>query len=166
MLARNVKFVNFKSSINKNLIKKKIKKIKFENFLVKYPLLQSFTKSYKSSYNQKDIKKLKKFKNFNIIGMGGSILGTEAIYQFLGTKVKKNFNFINNLKPKLNYKKNSLNIIISKSGETLETISNFHVLQEYNKKNQNLFISEKKNSYLRQIAQNLKSEIFDITTFS
>ncbi len=97
--------------------------------------------------------------------MGGSILGTEAIYQFLNKKVKKNFDFINNLRPKLNLTKNSLNIIISKSGETLETISNFHVLQKYKKNTQNLFISENKNSYLRQIAQNLKSEIFEHKNF-
>ncbi len=161
MLTRNVRFVNFKNSIKKNLINKKIKNLKVENFIVKYPLLKSFTRNYKSSYTQKDVKKFKKFKNFNLIGMGGSILGTEAIYQFLNKKVKKNFDFINNLRPKLNLTKNSLNIIISKSGETLETISNFHVLQKYKKNTQNLFISENKNSYLRKIAQNLKSEIFE-----
>ena len=161
MLTRNVRFINFKNSIKKNLINKKIKNLKVENFIVKYPLLKSFTRNYKSSYTQKDVKKFKKFKNFNLIGMGGSILGTEAIYQFLNKKVKKNFDFINNLRPKLNLTKNSLNIIISKSGETLETISNFHVLQKYKKNTQNLFISENKNSYLRKIAQNLKSEIFE-----
>ena len=165
MLNRNVRFVNFKSSIKKNLVNKKIKKIEIENFLKKYPLLQSFTKNYKSSYNQKDIKKLKKFKNFNLIGMGGSILGTEAIYQFLTKKVKKNFYFINNLRPKLNQKKNSLNIIISKSGETLETISNFHVLQKNKKDTKNIFISENKNSYLKQIARNLNNEIFEHKNF-
>ena len=165
MLTRNVRFINFKSSIKKKLINKKIKTIKVENFIIKYPLLQSFTKNYKSSYTQKDIKKLKKFKNFNLIGMGGSILGTEAIYQFLNKKVNKKFNFTNNLRPKLNLTKNSLNIIISKSGETLETISNFHVLQKYKGNTQNLFISEKKNSYLRQIAQSLKSEIFEHKNF-
>ena len=165
MLTRNVRFVNFKNSIKKNLINKKIKNIKVENFIIKYPLLKSFTKNYQSSYTPKDVKKLKKFKNFNLIGMGGSILGTEAIYQFLSKKVKKNFYFTNNLRPKLNLTKNSLNIIISKSGETLETISNFHVLQKYKKNTQNLFISENKNSYLRQIAQNLKSEIFEHKNF-
>ena len=165
MLNRNVRFVNFKSSIKKNLINKKIKKIELENFLIKYPLLQSFTKNYKSSYKQNDIKKLKKFKNFNLIGMGGSILGTEAIYQFLTKKIKKNFNFINNLKPKLNQKKNSLNIIVSKSGETLETISNFHVLQKNKRNTKNIFISENQNSYLGQIAQNLNNEIFEHKNF-
>ena len=165
MLTRNVRFVNFKNSIKKNLINKKIKNIKVENFIVKYPLLKSFTKNYKSSYTRKDVTKLKKFKNFNLIGMGGSILGTEAIYQFLNKKVKKNFYFTNNLRPKLNLTENSLNIVISKSGETLETISNFHVLQKYKKNTQNLFISENKNSYLRQIAQNLKSEIFEHKNF-
>ena len=57
--------------------------------------------------------------------MGGSILGAEAIYQFLKHKIKKKFIFINNLNPKIkNKKKNQkhVNIIISKSGNTLETI--------------------------------------------
>ena len=32
-----------------------------------------------------------------MIGMGGSILGSEAIYSFLKDKIKKKFYFINNL---------------------------------------------------------------------
>ncbi len=60
MLTRNVRFVNFKNSIKKNLINKKIKNLKVENFIVKYPLLKSLTRNYKSSYTKKDVKKLKK----------------------------------------------------------------------------------------------------------
>ena len=33
-------------------------------------------------------KKFKKFKNIVLIGMGGSILGTEAIFNFLKQKIK------------------------------------------------------------------------------
>ena len=57
--------------------------------------------------------------------MGGSILGAEAIYQFLKFKIKKKFVFIDNLNPVIKKKKsinNDVNIIISKSGNTLETI--------------------------------------------
>ena len=75
--------------------------------------------------------------------MGGSTLGTEAIYQFLNHKIKKKFIFINNLNPKLsnNEKKiKATNIIISKSGNTLETIAN-----------SNLFINQKKKFLLLKI---------------
>ena len=47
--------------------------------------------------------------------------------------------------------------MISKSGNTLETIVNFNLLKNY--KN-SIFISEKKENYLRQIASKLKKEIF------
>ena len=50
---------------------------------------------------------------------------------FLGDKVKKNFIFTNNLNINqkfFNNKKNILNLIISKSGNTLETIANVNIL--------------------------------------
>ena len=49
--------------------------------------------------------------------MGGSILGTAAIFNFLRIKVKKNIEFINNLETiKIFRAKNnkSLNLIVSK----------------------------------------------------
>ena len=61
--------------------------------------------------------------------MGGSTLGAEAIYSFLKVKLKKDIFFkqsgINKLKEISNKKiiNKSLFIIISKSGETLETLS-------------------------------------------
>jgi glucose-6-phosphate isomerase len=93
--------------------------------------------------------------------MGGSTLGAETIYQFLRNYTNKKFIFINNLKPNLTkYEKNTkaINLIISKSGNTLETISNSNLLF---KKNKNIFITEKKNSYLFNLANNLKSEIIE-----
>ena len=41
----------------------------------------------------KIVKKFKNSKNFRLIGMGGSILGTNTIYEFLKYKIKKNFIF-------------------------------------------------------------------------
>ena len=55
--------------------------LKKYEWLKNYPLLKSFTKSFKYSYSKKDINKYKFYKDFRLIGMGGSILGTEAIYQ-------------------------------------------------------------------------------------
>ncbi len=94
--------------------------------------------------------------------MGGSTLGAKAIYKFLEDKTKKKFVFIDNLKPKLSkYEKSNeaVNIIISKSGNTLETISNTNIL--INQKSKNIFITEKKNSYLLNLAHKIKAEVFE-----
>jgi glucose-6-phosphate isomerase len=94
--------------------------------------------------------------------MGGSILGAKAIYNFLKNKIKKNFFFIDGFdyyKIKDIFKKKRLNLIISKSGNTLETIANSNIL--INNKNKNIFITENKDSYLRLLAKELKSDIID-----
>ena len=96
--------------------------------------------------------------------MGGSTLGAKAIYKFLQDKTKKKFVFIDNLKPKLSkYEKSNeaVNIIISKSGNTLETISNTSILINQNQKSKNIFITEKKNSYLLNLAHKIRAEVFE-----
>ena len=100
-----------------------------------------------------------------IIGIGGSILGTEAIYSFLRDKIKKNFFFINTIKNETprNKGKKTLNLIVSKSGNTLETISNSNIF--INKNDKNIFITENKNSYLNNLAKNLKAEIIHHNNF-
>ena len=156
MLTKNIKIKNFKTKSNI-----KIKKI-FKNFLLEKDdkLLQSFSENYKYSFNLKKIKKYKKYKNFTLIGMGGSILGAEAIYNFLNYKIGKKFTFINNLNSNIKKtSKNNLNIIISKSGNTLETISNSNVILGKNSKN--LFITEDSQNYLMKLAYKLKSEIIE-----
>jgi len=54
-------------------------------------------------------------------------------------------------------------LIISKSGNTLETIANANVLIK--KKEKNIIITEAKNSYLTNLAKQLKSEIFEHKNF-
>ena len=161
MFTRNFIFKNFKNSISKKNLKNKIKNFRKINLITEYPLLKSFCPNYKYSYPRSLIKKLRKNLLFNVVGMGGSILGTEAIYSFLEHKTKKKFIFTNNLKPRLTKPNNSVNIIISKSGETLETISNFHILQNLGKSRNNIFLSENKENYIRRIADRLKCEIFE-----
>tara|TARA_B100000787_G_scaffold99264_1_gene73293 strand:- start:223 stop:1185 length:963 start_codon:yes stop_codon:yes gene_type:complete len=97
--------------------------------------------------------------------MGGSILGTESIYDFLRHKVKKKFIFINNLQSKIKNldKKKYVNIIVSKSGNTLETISNVNIFVK--KKEKNVFITENKKSYLFTLAKKLKAEIIHHNNF-
>ena len=90
--------------------------------------------------------------------MGGSSLGTQAIYSFLKHKIKKKIIFINNLSPSyIKDKKKYLNLIVSKSGNTLETIVNSNIL--INKNDKNIFITENKKNYLHTLAQKLKADI-------
>ena len=162
MLTKNINFVNFQYKKNNKKIKKDLK------FFIKEKseIYKSLGPDYKNFYNKKTIKKLKNFNYIRIIGMGGSILGTEAIYDFLKYRIKKNFYFINNLKTKISSglkKKNYLNLIISKSGGTLETISNTNVIIK--KKDTNVFVTENKKSYLWLLAKKLKSEIIHHNNF-
>ena len=56
--------------------------------------LNILNKNYKFNFKIRDLNKFKKFKTIAIIGMGGSILGAEAIYFFLKIKLKKIFIFL------------------------------------------------------------------------
>ena len=158
MLTKNIEFKNFKLSLNDIKIKKDL-----NAFLdTKSEVIKSLTPSYQYSYSKKKLNVYKKNSIIRIIGMGGSILGTEAIYSFLRNKVKKKIIFINNLKSNLKKIKNEkkiTNIIVSKSGNTLETISNANVLIKKNRKN--IFITEQNNNYLREQALKLKAEIIN-----
>ena len=60
-------------------------------------LFNSFLPKFNYNFNLKNVGNLKKFRTIIIIGMGGSILGTKAIYSFLKHKIKKNFFFQDNL---------------------------------------------------------------------
>ena len=163
MLSRNIKLENFK---NKNILKKL--KAYYKNLIDKKNdkknLINTFTKSYSYSYNKQQLKKYKKFDMFQIFGMGGSSLGSQAIYNFIKSKIKKKFYFFDNLDTKENLIKSKnkiLNIIISKSGNTLETIVNENIFSGKNK----LFITENRDNYLRKQAFKLKSEIIEHKNF-
>ena len=153
MILRNFQIKNKKNE-QKNLIYllKKINKLNSPDFI------KSFKSQYKYSYKKKILNKYKNHNFINIIGMGGSSLGVKAIYNFLINKIKKKFKFQDNLDLKKENKNKSLNIIISKSGNTLETIVN---LNSKIKKNKNLFITENTNNYLRKLANKLKSDVID-----
>ena len=157
MLTNNINFENFN-------IKKKTKAIKIKLKLIlkkKNHVINSLSRSYRDSYSYKKISIFNKKFDFRIIGMGGSILGAQAIYEFLKKKIKKNFYFVDNLQvnQKKNFKKSFNNLIISKSGNTIETIVNSNILIK--KKDINLFITDNKHSYLRQFANKLKSDVID-----
>ena len=146
--------------LNKNIKKKLITLLNEENFVIK-----SLKKEYKNNFNKKTISKFKNFINYRVIGMGGSSLGTQAIYDFLEHKIKKKFEFLDNLKShtKKDKKKRYLNLIISKSGNTTETIVNTNIFVQ--KKNKNIFITENKKNYLHTLAEKFKSEIIHHNNF-
>ena len=157
MLTSNINFKTFKnktklknhnSQKNLNLLLKK-----------KNHILSSLGNKYKNSYKKKFLDKYIKSKNFRIIGMGGSTLGAQAIYDFLNKKIDKKFYFSDNLQPNQKIYKNKkiTNLIISKSGNTIETIVNANILIK--KKDTNIFITENKRSYLYFLAEKLKAEI-------
>jgi glucose-6-phosphate isomerase len=157
MLTTNIKFKNFKIKKKNSIIKNNLKLILKE----KNQVIISLSKSYKNNFGNKTLNYFKKKLDYRIIGMGGSTLGSQAIYDFLKKKIKKNFSFIDNLQAykTKSLKKNFNNLIISKSGNTIETIVNANILIKKNDKN--LFITENKESYLQQLAKKLKAEVID-----
>ena len=157
MLTNNINFKNFKNKIKikSHNVKKNL------NLLLKKKnhILSSLGSQYKNSYDKKILEKYKKNLNFRIIGMGGSTLGAQAIYDFLNKKINKKFYFSDNLQSSKKVHKNTkiTNLIISKSGNTIETIVNANILIK--KKDTNIFITENKKSYLYFLAEKLKAEI-------
>ena len=161
MLTSGIDFLNFKIKVKKFSIKQKLVSIIKE----KNQILDSLGKNYNNNFNEKILRKYKKSSNFRVIGMGGSTLGTQTIYDFLKSKIKKNFSFIDNLQntQKKNTKKKFTNIVVSKSGNTIETIVNFNFLIKKNDKN--IFITENKKSDLYFLAEKLKAEIIHHNNF-
>ena len=156
MLSPRISFKNFKSKkVKSSLIRKKLINLINE----KNEILKSLSKDYKNNFNHKNLKKFKKSLDYRVIGMGGSSLGAQAIYDFLRHKIKKRFFFIDNLKINNTEKKkkNHNNLIISKSGNTIETIVNVNLLIK--KQDQNILITENKKNYLNLLAEKLKADI-------
>ena len=155
MLTEKIKIKPFK-------FKKKNKNIfRFINEFLsnKSELISSLGKGYKNEYNFNKLVGRQNKQNVRIFGIGGSSLGAKAVYFFLKKKIKKNFYFIDNLGEDISFKKKEkyLDLVVSKSGNTLETIVNLNL---HNKpKNKKIFITENKASYLSALAKKLKSEI-------
>ncbi len=159
MLTKNIRLKGF--GITKNKKKIALQVSKKLNFYKKSRLINSFSENYRFDFNNNSVNKFKKYTNFNLIGMGGSSLGAKAIYNFMKPKIKKKFTFLDNLNSSNNNQKNknqTVNIIISKSGNTLETIANYSSLKQ---KNKNIFICENTNNYIKNIANKLNCLIIN-----
>ena len=162
--------------LNSKIFFKNVKKTKkifksFQSDLKNFelPMLDSYKKNYKFDFSTKTIKKFSKYKNIVIIGMGGSILGTKSIYSFFKKKIKKNVHFIDNLDENdyLNFRKiknlkNSCFIIVSKSGNTLETFVNLNVIFSKSLfKDKTIFVTEKKDNLIFNLANKLNAQIIE-----
>ena len=149
---------------NKNLYQKKIKY--FNNFFaeLKKDLVNEnkyfyiFNKLY---YSKKDFNFINKFKNYKkivFIGMGGSTLGIKAFHSFSKKEIKKKIFFLDNLEDSeiIRIKKKLsgrvLFVVISKSGNTIETLSNLSNFKFLISKKNCLIISEKSNNTLYNFA--------------
>jgi glucose-6-phosphate isomerase len=161
-ITNNIKKNYFKSNLysrDKIRLKKIIKYI-YNNIDNKKDTFHILSKKFILNFNEQNFKKFKKFKLIIIIGMGGSILGSHAIYSFLKQKINKNFIFMDNLDQlkieqiKKNFDlKNSLFFIISKSGYTIETLINSNLLKDKINSKNTIIITEDKNNLLNIFAK-------------
>ena len=109
------------------------------------------------------------FNKLAIIGIGGSSLGTKAIYRLLKQKNIKEIIFLENTDPielKNSFSKidkNTLFLVISKSGTTIETISIFKTVIDYFKFDNFIIITDN-NSPLEKFAKEKKINYFNIPT--
>lgn len=160
MFGKYIFFKNFELKKKKTFQIQDVKKLVFQ----KSQIFTSMSKKYKDNFKtNKILKKINK-RNIRIFGIGGSILGAKSIYNFLNYKVKRKIFFIDTLKKDKIFKdKSYLNIIISKSGNTLETIAN--ISNYLNTKDENIFLTENKHSYLLKLANKLKSEVVHHNNF-
>ena len=178
MLKKDNFFKNY--FVNSRRYYENIKKVKktYSSFLVdlknfKIPLLESYEKNYKFNFSTTTVKKFSKYKNIIIFGMGGSILGAKSIYSFFKKKIKKEVFFFDNLDLNLSLKykkiknlKNSCFIIVSKSGDTLETITNLGAIFSENLlKNKLIIITEITDNALMAIANKYNAEIIEHKEF-
>ena len=165
MLKKFFLLKNFQKEFSGSVYKKKILKILKEVLKENNQTVKSLSNNYQNNYNKKQLKRYQQSSNYRVIGMGGSTLGTQSIYDFLKHKIKKKFIFVNNLQNKKNKekKKDFINLVVSKSGSTIETIVNSNILIKKNDKN--IFITENKKSYLYTLAEKLKAEIIHHNNF-
>ena len=157
-------YLNFSLNKKLNTVYSRIFKNVVKNLDISLDTFHILSNKFKFNFEKKDIDQFKRFKNVVIIGMGGSILGSEAIYLFLKKKIKKNFLFLDNIDldklKKFSNKARSdktLFIVISKSGNTIETLSNFIALRIIKKNSKNIvIISEKNNNSLYRLSKKMK----------
>jgi len=126
------------------------------------------SKKFQFSFKKSSLKKYRKFKKIVVLGMGGSILGTKAIHCFLKHKIKKSFLFLDNLdeikiRERVYEKnlKNSLFIIVSKSGNTIETLTNINLLKKKLDSSNTILIVENNDNSINNLSRKIKTPIIE-----
>ncbi|NLY04161.1 MAG: glucose-6-phosphate isomerase [Campylobacter sp.] len=120
----------------------------------------------------KDIKDRYEFERIIVLGMGGSSLGTKALYSLLEDSAEFKINFLDNLDiascdkvlNELNFEK-TLFFVVSKSGTTIETITIFkYIISKFNVENfsKNFIFITDPNSNLEHFGQKHKTTVFHI----
>ena len=87
MLTKNINFKNFQSGKKLSVVRYLLNSILKKNDEV----IKSLKNSYINSYNKKIFKVFNKKLDFRIIGMGGSTLGAQSIYDFCKKSIKQKF---------------------------------------------------------------------------
>ena len=155
---------NFNPTISDEDIFREIEKEK--EYIGYYNLVSQDTSSFK------EYAKTVKQKNIVVIGIGGSTLGTYAIYKFLkhSKNLSKNLYFLETTDPIDVLSKietidlsQTLFVVISKSGTTVETISIFKYLHSLVKiDKQNCVVITESDSKLNRYAQSNSMKTFEI----
>lgn len=148
------------------------------DFLAKHERKEIFLgQDLNYDFRKKLIEKYNSKKNFVHVGLGGSSLGPQFLVEALNQS-NKNFCFINNLDPdEINDQlkkislKNSLFYIVSKSGETIETLAILNIIDErltkelgadYDKSDFFVFCTDPKKGYLNSLAQEWEVSTLEI----
>ncbi len=150
------------------------------NKFVKQTKEYGFIKTIKDDRYPEDSKifyeENKHFKNIVVLGIGGSALGFNAILNLYSFKVlEKNFYVLDNIDPFLISNlfekitlKETLFFVISKSGETVETLAQFlyayNLIREagHDVSEHFVIITDPKKGFLRQLAHNEQIRAFSI----
>jgi len=152
---------------------------KFERFLKNKENL-GFCKIIKKIQPEIEIENvlgnIEEFDSIVVLGIGGSALGTQAISKAFGEKNhRKKLFVIDNVDPftleeiisKLNYER-TLFLVISKSGETIETLSQFIffydeiIRQGLNPHKHFIFITDPQKGFLRKLAKEKGFKCFEL----
>ena len=178
MLKKDNFFKNYFQNLKKNKENLKKTKFLFKSLLIdikknNIPMLESYKKNYEFDFSKSLISNFSSYKNIIIIGMGGSILGSQSIYSFLKKKIKKKLFFFDNLDAnlfsefkKIKNLKNSCFVVISKSGNTLETLINLKTIFSKSLFRKKLvIITESKSSKLLDIGNKFNAEIIEHKNF-
>ena len=152
--------------LNKKEVSKTHKRFIEDYKQKRFPFLSIVNNKKKLVIIKKTARFLTNFKNIIFLGTGGSSLGGKTLHALSRFKNKKNLFFLDNVDPETNQSIvdliepcNTAIVVISKSGETIETLCQYFFFSTFFKKknidlrNKVVVITEKKPSTLKLIQE-------------